>query len=184
MRKLLLILPLALALVLPFVAAAAQQVDTAALNQLQLAPSDATVKQYLNIKSKAPFVLSDVGADFTILEIFSMYCPICQGEAPHVNKVYEAIENNPKLKGKVKVIGIGVGNTPLEVDIFRKKYNIKFPLFPDDAIALQKSFSEPLRTPTFITLRKNGNKAIEVVAMHVGKIRDVSEFLKEMLPGI
>ena len=47
-----------------------------------------------------------------IIQIFSMYCPYCQKDAPHVNKLYEKIAADRNLKDKMRLVGIGVGNSP------------------------------------------------------------------------
>jgi thiol-disulfide isomerase/thioredoxin len=65
------------------------------------------------------FKIPEIKANLVIVEIFSMYCPYCQREAPNVNQLYAKIEQNPALKGKIKIIGIGVdttASTPLPVD--------------------------------------------------------------------
>jgi peroxiredoxin len=110
-----------------------------------------------------------------------MYSPICQAEAPNVNKVHDLIESNPDLKSRVRLIGIGIGNTPFEVGVFKKKYDIKFPLFPDDSFRIQKASRQRFRTPTFLTVQKKGSENIAVSNIHIGGIDDVNAFLKEMI---
>jgi len=44
-----------------------------------------------------------------------------------VNELYSAIQKKKDLKDKIKVIGIGAGNTTFEVDFFQKT-NLKFTL--------------------------------------------------------
>jgi thiol-disulfide isomerase/thioredoxin len=65
-----------------------------------------------------------------IVEIMSMYCPSCQKEAPVINELYRLIEDNPRLKGTFKLIGLGAGNSPCEMKVFREKYGVPSPSFP------------------------------------------------------
>ncbi len=117
-------------------------VDAGALANLRLSmPDSAASKNYLGLKGTDTFTIPQIKADTVIIEIFSMYCPICQAEAPVVNELHRLIEKTPSLKGKVKLIGIGAGNSAFEVEVFRKKYNILFPLFPDEKFGIQKALS-------------------------------------------
>jgi thiol-disulfide isomerase/thioredoxin len=153
-------------------------VDAGALAGLQFsAPKKAAAKGYLGLKDSDAFTLPQIKADTVIIEVFSMYCPICQAEAPVVNELHQLIEKTPSLKGKVKLIGIGAGNSAFEVEVFRKKYNILFPLFPDEKFGIQKALSGPIRTPTFIAVKGYGRKTLKVRYVHVGKI-DPKQFLK------
>ena len=113
------------------------------------APAAADHRAYLGLSESTTFDPLDISGRLLIIEIFSMYCPYCQREAPAVNRLHQAIENAPELRGKVKLLGIGVGNSEFEVDHFRKHYQIGFPLFPDEAFAIHQSLGE-VRTPFFI----------------------------------
>ena len=55
------------------------------------APEKNETRAYLGLGPKARFSLDQVDADILIVEIFSMYCPICQREAPRVNALYEKL---------------------------------------------------------------------------------------------
>lgn len=142
-------------------------------------PHNAAAKNYLGLGGSGTFTIPKIKADTVIIEIFSMYCPICQAHAPVVNQLHQLIEKTPSLKGKVKLIGIGAGNSDFEVEIFRKKYNITFPLFPDEKFAIQKAISGPIRTPTFIAIKGYGGTGLKVKYAHIGKI-DPHQFLKEV----
>lgn len=132
---------------------------------------------YLGLGSKksATFGLDKVKARVVILEIFSMYCPYCQSEAPAVNKLYETIAQRG-LADKVKVIGIGAGNSSYEVELFRKKYNVKFPLLPDNDLVLHQALGN-VRTPYFIVLALSSDGTQRVLYSKVGTIGDPGQFL-------
>ncbi|HDM76150.1 MAG TPA: TlpA family protein disulfide reductase [Deltaproteobacteria bacterium] len=125
-------------------------------------PESKIDRKYLGIADKkADFTVSDIKADVVIAEIFSMYCPHCQRSAPDVNKLYEDIQKNPALKDRVKIFGIGIGNSQYEIDFFKKKYNIPFPLIPDGEFKLYKEIGVK-RTPYFIAvmLMKDGKSKV------------------------
>ncbi len=83
-------------------------------------PQEPEHQEYLGLPNKGQFTIPQIKAEVVLIEFFSMYCPYCQDEAPTVNKFYSKIENNSDLKNKIKLIGIGVGNSPYEVNVFRK----------------------------------------------------------------
>lgn len=143
-------------------------------------PADAADRSYLGIEKKTgQFVLADIDADIVIIEIFSMYCPHCQRHAPTANKLYEIIESDRKTKGRVKLIGIGVGNSAYEVKFFKKKYTIPFPLF-DDGSSLLLNKLTGIRTPTFFGIRRTGAR-VEAFFIEQGPHEDPAAFLKDVI---
>ena len=114
-----------------------------------------------------------------IIEIFSMYCPYCQGEAPNVNNLYTLIESNPSLRNKIKIIGIGINNSLFETDIFKNKYKIAFPLIPDGDFKLHKIMGE-VRTPYFIVVKLKGGKK-EIIYSKLGALENNNIFLEQIL---
>ena len=106
-------------------------------------------RAYLGLAESGTFDPTTLTGRLLVIEVFSMYCPHCQREAPAVNRLYQAIEASKNLRGNVKMIGIGVGNSTYEIDHFRKHYQIDFPLFPDEDFAIHKDLGE-VRTPFFI----------------------------------
>lgn len=143
-------------------------------------PQGAEAARYLHLGGSEQFSLRQVKADVLVVEVFSMYCPICQSEAPNVNRLHQLVEGNPALKGKVKLVGVGIGNTPYEVEVFRGKFEVPFPLVADPDSQVQKSSGQLLRTPTFIVLQKRDSSAFGVAKVHVGKIENVEEFLRSI----
>jgi hypothetical protein len=159
-------------------------INVGALAAIQLTvPEDQAEKNYLGLKKDSNFSLQHIDADSVIIEVFNMYCHICQGEAPKVNQLHKLIDGDPKLR-RVKLIGIGTGNTPLEVDVFRKKFNVSFPLFPDDDLNIQKAFPNPVRTPTFLVVTIDRGTNVGVVQALEGKFESAEEFLKTIMPAL
>ena len=150
-----------------------------ALNALTLyAPEAAGDREYLGLDDeKEKISLGQIDAEILIVEIFSMYCPHCQKEAPAINELYRIIEQDKDLKGKIKLIGLGTGNTLFEVNTFRNAYAVPFPLLPDPDFIIHKALGE-VRTPYFIVIKNNKGGSHRVVYSKVGSIGDPHDFLK------
>jgi peroxiredoxin len=143
-------------------------------------PEQAADKDYLGLTATGSFTIAQIKAQVVIIEIFSMYCPYCQREAPEVNRLYDMIENTPTLKGRIKLIGIGAGNTPFEVQVFKEKYKVPFPVFSDEKFTLHKAFGE-VRTPFFIGVRINDDGTHRVFYAKLGGIEGADSFVKLIL---
>ncbi|MBI5583245.1 MAG: TlpA family protein disulfide reductase [Deltaproteobacteria bacterium] len=140
-------------------------------------PKNVEDRDYLGLSTAGPFKLTQLQVPLIIIEIFSMYCPICQKEAPLINELHQAIEKDPQLKGQIKLIGIGAGNTLFEVDFFKKKYQVPFPLLPDETFVLHKALGET-RTPYFFVVKLNKGEAPRVIYSELGGIKRVESFLE------
>ena len=81
--------------------------------------------------------------------------------------MYRIIQSDKRLKGRVKLVGIGVGNSAFEVGYFKKTYNIPFPLFPDGNFSIHQKIGE-VRTPFFICIRIKKDGSHEVFYSRVG----------------
>jgi len=143
-------------------------------------PKEGSEKAYLGLSGSGTFAIPQIRAKTVIIEIFSMYCPYCQKEAPNVNKVYERIEASPSLKGKIKLIGIAVGNSAFEAGVFKKKYAVPFPLFPDGDFAIHKLLGE-VRTPYFIGVKIHPDGSHRVIHSRLGAFESVEKFLDEIV---
>ena len=143
-------------------------------------PEETHQQAYLGVQGQDRFTLGQISGQVVIIEIFSMYCPICQREAADVNALFERIRQDPQLRRRVKLLGIGAGNSAFEVAFFKKKYDIKFPLFPDGDFRLHKQIGE-VNTPHFFGLRLLENEKTDLFFSRSGEIKDVEKFLQILL---
>jgi len=143
-------------------------------------PQNEQEKSYLGVTGSGTFTVSQINSPVLIIEVFNMYCPHCQRSAPLVNELYQTIQSRADVKGKIKIIGLGIGNSPYEVDLFKKKYEVPFPLFPDHDGAICKPFGV-LSTPTFIGAKINRDGTIEQFYFKPGELHDIANFLTEII---
>ena len=143
-------------------------------------PQDARDQSYLGLSGTGQFTIAQIEAKVVIIQIFSMYCPVCQKEAFRVNKLHRTIQKRKDLKDKIRIIGIGTGNTPFEVNFFRKKYEVDFPLFPDENLSIHRILGE-LRTPYFIGVKINRDGSDQVFYSRLGQFKDINRFLKRIV---
>ena len=145
---------------------------------LPIAPEQ---RAYLGLAPMAAgnFTLATTAADLVLVQIFSMYCPHCQREAPTVNQLFTALQKRPESAPRIRLLGIGVGNTPMEVDVFRKTYGIAFPLFPDGDFTVHKQLGE-VRTPFFFAFRPGDAEPLRLCLAHLGPFEDVDGFVDRL----
>jgi protein-disulfide isomerase len=63
-------------------------------------PKNQDERNYLGLSGSGLFKIPQIKAKAVIVEIFSMYCPYRQKDAPGVNELYRLIENNPDIKDR------------------------------------------------------------------------------------
>ncbi|NWG04433.1 MAG: TlpA family protein disulfide reductase [Syntrophaceae bacterium] len=143
-------------------------------------PKNADERNYLGLSGSGSFKIPQIKTKVVIIEIFSMYCPYCQKDAPGVNELYRLIESNPDIKNKIKLIGIGAGNSSYEVEIFKKEYRVPFPLFSDKDFVIHKTIGE-VRTPYFMVVKINDDGSHQIVHTQLGEYPGAQPFLELVL---
>lgn len=148
-----------------------------------IVPEQQEYRDYLGLTG-APgdkFTLADIKADILLIELFSMYCPFCQAEAPRVNELYERLQELEEHRNiVVRMVGLGVSNSAYEVEHFKKTYQVKFPMFPDKDLSKYDLFKGE-GTPEFIgcVLRPEGKS--EIVLRNSGGFDSAAEFMNELI---
>ncbi len=143
-------------------------------------PEDWSLRNYLGLEEREYFSFKEIKCEILIIEIFSMYCPHCQKDAPAINKLFELIKSDENMAKRVKLIGIGAGNSAFEVDIFKKKYQVPFPLFADNDLAIHKELGE-VRTPYFIGICNQGELKNRIFFSQLAGFSGANKFLDKIL---
>jgi peroxiredoxin len=79
------------------------------------------------------------------------------------------------------LIGIGMQNSAYEVQLFKNKYQVPFPLFPDEYKSIYQAMGK-VKVPYFIGVRLKKDGSNEVFYAKLGKMRgDPEDFLKRLL---
>jgi thiol-disulfide isomerase/thioredoxin len=133
---------------------------------------------YLGIPKKKSFSFQEIQGNLILVEFISTYCISCQRQAPIFNNLYTSIENDPKLKEKVKIIAIAAGNNIREVETFRKDYKVPYPILTDLKFDAHTAVGSP-RTPYSIWVRRDDQGKSVVVSTHLGLFDLVKNALDE-----
>lgn len=140
----------------------------------KLSPAHAT---YLGFNSNE-HKLSNIRSKYILIEVMSMYCPICQREAPLVNEVFQYLD--ARYSGRIKMIAIGAGNSQFEMDFFRKKYGVAMPMFTDQNYTVHKAVGG-VGTPWYALVEQLDDGNLESVLTHEGAIENKDEFIRTIL---
>jgi hypothetical protein len=145
-------------------------------------PKNQNDKLYLglSVSGEGFFRINQIKAKALLIKIFNLYCPICQDTATAMGDLFHQIENNPDLKNKIKLIGIGAGNNLLEVEVFRQDHHLPFPIFPDENFKIHQALGE-VRTPFFIATKIADDGSHEIVHTHLGGLTKARGLLDLMV---
>ncbi|QJT09384.1 peroxiredoxin family protein [Oceanidesulfovibrio marinus] len=149
------------------------------LQDVQLPPALDADARYLGVPAGEPFALSDIKTDYLLLQVFSMYCPHCQREAPLMKELFDKIKASGKAD-TLKIIGLGVGNSDYEVGFFKDQYALDFPLFPDPDYRAY-DYVGVVGTPFYVLVKLSKNGGHQVLFTQEGTFEDVTAFYSLLL---
>lgn len=132
-------------------------------------------QKYLGLAKMGPFTLKDVKADYIMVDVFSVTCPHCIKQAPHLNKLYNLVSQNAKLKDKLKFIAAGAKNNDMQMKMWKATQKVPFPLIADMDAKVFNALKLP-GTPVSVIVDKQG----KVYWVHVGAFENAEEVSKEI----
>ncbi len=153
--------------------------------------SDPKDPEYLETKGNPSFHLKDLKTDLVLVEIMNINCGSCRKQVPAYNKLYELIEANPHIQGKVKIISIASGNQDKYIQLYRKHFKVPYPVIEDPEY---KVYDAVGRTPTplaiYVKIDHKNNRGI-IADTHLGFNEDyrqiyehIQSLLKEDVPTV
>lgn len=128
---------------------------------------------YLGIVQRsADFVLSDVRAEFILLKYYGEHCSQCVKEAPLYNRLFTMITQDDWLGPRMKMIGIGVGDSRRSVLRFRSAHGVAYPLLADERRTAFDSAGGG-EIPLLYLLRVLPDARLQVLLYHEGHMQDL-----------
>lgn len=106
------------------------------------------------VKSSVDYRTSN--ADVVVLSFFDMYCPHCQKNAKYINEL-AALSGSQGLGSQINFYAIGWNNTPMEVEMYRKRYKVTYPVISDRDRSISSRFGK-FSPPLVIALKKQGGQ--------------------------
>jgi len=138
-------------------------------------PTLPEMRAYLGIKSGRAFSLSQIPAELIVVEFFSIFCHKCHQNAPIANQLFKSIKEDEELSKNIKMIGIGLASKSKEIAVYRQKFKVEFPLFPDPQKKAKTKFKVK-HVPLTIVVDKSG----KVLLSHPGVIKNLDAFLSKL----
>ena len=145
-------------------------------------PTDYRMASYLGFfKPRKSFLLTEIKTDILIANIFQSRCPHCRGLAESLNEIYDLVEKEG-LFHKVKFIGLGYGDDSIEVEDFKKRYAIRFPMFADPLANKVKVKNIP--AIFILKMTPTGAKVLYEYYGVLPKAKDLIETLRSELDSV
>ena len=136
------------------------------------APEVPDHRVYLGLgEDQGSLALADMERDFLLVEIVGVYCPVCHNQAPDILRLYQRVQRDAGLAGKVGMVAVAVGATAMEIEHLHRTWRFPFPILQDGDYVLHKLIGEP-DTPYSFLLDRDGS----VLYTHLGRADTESLF--------
>ncbi len=129
-------------------------IDRFQYDALGLAPSDEPVR------------IADIPGNILILELFNRFCFTCMHQSVEIQKFAESLKSE-SLTSKIKILGIGIGNTKDDLIDFSKTMKVSFPMAPDPSFDFYYGLGDIDGAPMTFFLKKKDGRWL-VADMHEG----------------
>jgi thiol-disulfide isomerase/thioredoxin len=139
------------------------------------APATDEEAKYLGLAKAEAFTLKDIKAPYVLVEQFNTTCPHCLHQAPIMNQLYNLVEKDAALKGKIKFIGLAQGNDANAAKMWKAFQKIPFPQIADPKSAWGDAVNfHPY--PVSYLVDKSG----KILWVHIGTFESADEALKDI----
>ncbi len=144
-------------------------------------PPLAAERAYLGLKEEVgDFAPSRIEGELVLVELLNVYCPHCQMQTAAYNELFRLIESDPATRGRIKLLGIAVGNHAEEVALFRERFQLPYPVVADPDFKIHRKIGGGA-TPYTIYLRQTSPGQPGVVAgTHLGLNTHYQKLFKEL----
>ncbi|MFH1596677.1 MAG: TlpA disulfide reductase family protein [Pseudomonadota bacterium] len=139
------------------------------------APMSADDAKYLGLAKPEAFTLKDIQSPYVLVEQFNTSCPHCMHQAPFLNSLFNMVQQDAKLKDKIKFMAVAQGNEAPQLGMWKAFHKVPFPLIPDPDSSFGKALNfSPY--PVTVVLDKSG----KILLVHIGAFDNAEEVLKEI----
>lgn len=139
---------------------------------------------YLGLPGQSvTFFLADVQADFVLLKYYGEHCSQCVQEVPLYNRLFAMIQADSALAGRLKMVGVGVGDDRRGVLRFKSRRGVDYPLLPDERRVMLDAVGGG-EIPLLYLVRILPDSRVQVVFHHQGHLEDLDAFFRRLKQAV
>ncbi len=139
---------------------------------------------YLGLSGESgDFSLADVQTDYVLLKYYGEFCSQCVQEVPLYNRLFAMIQQDPDLASRIRMIGIGVGDTLRSVRRFQRKHAVPYPLVADERRVVFDAVGGG-ELPLLYLVRIMPDSRVRVAFHHQGHVEDLEAFFAQIQQAV
>lgn len=136
-------------------------------------------KEYLGVGEKGSFSLTDIEARVLVISFLNTNCVYCIKSIPVFKEIFQEIDQDQNLRNRIKIFGIGAGDTSAEVAAFKEKHAIPYPIIADTEFKAHRAVNEPT-VPFVVVTKRNNQGKWGVATVRVGLTFSAKGFVAEL----